>query len=147
MSCPSSIRRRDSNPRPLDREPPPITTRPGLPPTLRFFLMPSCLSLSSFSLSLSLLYLCCSSILIHLHLLSVCYSLPFSFMLTVALFSDFSYYLHVYHLTLSFLSVSPLPLLLFYLIYFHLLFVCKQCSSNSVGGCHFVCLFALLIAS
>ena len=30
--CPSSIRRRDSNPRPLDREPPPITTRPGLPP-------------------------------------------------------------------------------------------------------------------
>ena len=32
MSCPSSIRRRDSNPRPLDREPPPITTRPGLPP-------------------------------------------------------------------------------------------------------------------
>ena len=32
MSCPSSIRRRDSNPRPLDHEPPPITTRPGLPP-------------------------------------------------------------------------------------------------------------------
>ena len=30
MSCPSSIRRRDSNPRPLDCEPPPITTRPGL---------------------------------------------------------------------------------------------------------------------
>ena len=32
MSCPSSIRRRDSNPRPLERESPPITTRPGLPP-------------------------------------------------------------------------------------------------------------------
>ena len=32
MSFPSSIRRRDSNPRPLEREPPPITTRPGLPP-------------------------------------------------------------------------------------------------------------------
>ena len=28
MSCPSSIRHRDSNPRPLDGEPPPITTRP-----------------------------------------------------------------------------------------------------------------------
>ena len=35
--CPSSIRRRDSNPRPLDREPPPITTRPGLPPKKVFF--------------------------------------------------------------------------------------------------------------
>ena len=32
MSCPSSIRRWDSNPRPLERESPPITTRPGLPP-------------------------------------------------------------------------------------------------------------------
>ena len=31
MSCPSSILRRDSNPRPFIREPPPITTRPGLP--------------------------------------------------------------------------------------------------------------------
>ena len=31
MSCPSSIRRRDSDPRPLGRESPPITTRPGLP--------------------------------------------------------------------------------------------------------------------
>ena len=30
--CPSSIRCRDSNPRPLERESPPITTRPGLPP-------------------------------------------------------------------------------------------------------------------
>ena len=29
MSCPSSTRRRDSNPRPLERESPPITTRPG----------------------------------------------------------------------------------------------------------------------
>ena len=28
MSCPSSIRRRDSNPQPLERESPPITTRP-----------------------------------------------------------------------------------------------------------------------
>ena len=32
MSCPSSIRRQDSNPRLLERESPPITTRPGLPP-------------------------------------------------------------------------------------------------------------------
>ena len=32
MSCPSSIRHRDSNPRPSERESPPITTRPGLPP-------------------------------------------------------------------------------------------------------------------
>ena len=32
MSCPSSIRRWDSNPRPLKRESPPITTSPGLPP-------------------------------------------------------------------------------------------------------------------
>ena len=36
MSCPSSIWRRDSNPRPSEREPPPITTRPGLPPTNRY---------------------------------------------------------------------------------------------------------------
>ena len=34
--CPSSIRCRDSNPRPLERESPPITTRPGLPPYLIF---------------------------------------------------------------------------------------------------------------
>ena len=31
MSFPSSIRRRDSNPRPLEHESTPITTRPGLP--------------------------------------------------------------------------------------------------------------------
>ena len=30
--CPSSIRCRDSNSWPLEHEPPPITTRPGLPP-------------------------------------------------------------------------------------------------------------------
>ena len=30
--CPSSIRYQDSNPGPLARESPPITTRPGLPP-------------------------------------------------------------------------------------------------------------------
>ena len=30
--CPSSIRRWDSNPRPSERESPPITARPGLPP-------------------------------------------------------------------------------------------------------------------
>ena len=29
--CPSSIRCRDSNPRPLEHESPPISTRPGLP--------------------------------------------------------------------------------------------------------------------
>ena len=32
MSCPSWIRRQDSNPRPLEHESPTITTRPGLPP-------------------------------------------------------------------------------------------------------------------
>ena len=32
MSCPSSLRRLDSNPQPLERESPPITTRPGLQP-------------------------------------------------------------------------------------------------------------------
>ena len=31
MSCPSSIQSWNSNPRPLGHEPPPITTRPGLP--------------------------------------------------------------------------------------------------------------------
>ena len=35
--CPSSIRRWDSNPRPLERESTPITTRPGLPPTARSY--------------------------------------------------------------------------------------------------------------
>ena len=38
MSCPSSIRRRDSNPRPLDHESPPITTRSGLPPNMAIYL-------------------------------------------------------------------------------------------------------------
>ena len=32
MLCPSSIRCRDTNPRPLEHESPLITTRPGLPP-------------------------------------------------------------------------------------------------------------------
>ena len=32
MSCPSSIWRWDLNPQPSELEPPPITTRPGLPP-------------------------------------------------------------------------------------------------------------------
>ena len=36
--CPSSIRYRDSNPRPLGRESPPITTRPGL--LLPMFMLP-----------------------------------------------------------------------------------------------------------
>ena len=35
MSCPSSIRCRDSNPHPPDHESSPITTRPGLPPLVR----------------------------------------------------------------------------------------------------------------
>ena len=34
MLWPSSIRRLDFNPRPLEHKSPPITTRPGLPPTL-----------------------------------------------------------------------------------------------------------------
>ena len=37
MSCPSSIRHRDSNPRPLEHGSSPITTRPGLLPTGSFF--------------------------------------------------------------------------------------------------------------
>ena len=40
--CPSSIRRWDSNPRPLERESTPITTRPGLPPLLLRCLMMRC---------------------------------------------------------------------------------------------------------
>ena len=39
MSCPSSIRGRDSNPRPLEHEPPPITTRPGHPSNLNKILL------------------------------------------------------------------------------------------------------------
>ena len=40
MSCPSSIRRQDSNPQPLERESPLITTRPGLPLDLSTLLPP-----------------------------------------------------------------------------------------------------------
>ena len=36
--CPSSIRCQDSNSRPLEHEPPPITTRPGLPPIVVWLL-------------------------------------------------------------------------------------------------------------
>ena len=42
MSCPSSILCQDSNPRSLEHESPPITTRPGLPPLKQNF--PSCLN-------------------------------------------------------------------------------------------------------
>ena len=38
--CPSSIRHRDSNPRPSECESPPITTRPGLPPKPQSFVPP-----------------------------------------------------------------------------------------------------------
>ena len=38
--CPSSIRCWDSNSRPLEHEPPPITTRPGLPPGTSIFVPP-----------------------------------------------------------------------------------------------------------
>ena len=38
--CPSSILCRDSNPRPLECEPLPITTRPGLPPNLKVLYRP-----------------------------------------------------------------------------------------------------------
>ena len=38
MSTPSSIRCRDSNPWSLERESPPITTRPGLPPYRNFII-------------------------------------------------------------------------------------------------------------
>ena len=34
MLCPSKIWRRDLNPQPSEHEPPPITTRPGLPPLI-----------------------------------------------------------------------------------------------------------------
>ena len=37
--CPSSIRCWDSNPRPLEHESPPMTTRPGLPPSTHHSLM------------------------------------------------------------------------------------------------------------
>ena len=37
--CPSSIRHRDSNPRPSEHESLPITTRPGLPPQAILMLM------------------------------------------------------------------------------------------------------------
>ena len=37
--CPSSIRRRDSNPQPLKSELSPITTRPGRPPNPLYFLI------------------------------------------------------------------------------------------------------------
>ena len=36
MIWPSSIQQRDWNPRPLEHESPPITTRPGLPPLVQF---------------------------------------------------------------------------------------------------------------
>ena len=36
MSCPSSISCQDSNPRPLEHQSSPITTRPGLPPSSVF---------------------------------------------------------------------------------------------------------------
>ena len=38
MSCQSSIWQRDSNPRHSEHEPPPITTRPGLPPAHSLFI-------------------------------------------------------------------------------------------------------------
>ena len=44
--CPSSIRCRDSNPRPLERESLPFTTRPGLPPNIVHFLFHSFKSIS-----------------------------------------------------------------------------------------------------
>ena len=40
--CPSSIWWRDLNPRSLERESPPITTRPGLPPNMSSFIYRSC---------------------------------------------------------------------------------------------------------
>ena len=57
MSGPSSIWRRDLNPQPLEREPPPITTRPGLPPILYtlydFNLCPKSLTKSKFEVILT----------------------------------------------------------------------------------------------
>ena len=46
LSCPSNIRHRDSNPRPPEREPPPTTTRPVLPPVKVSLLVISCLDVS-----------------------------------------------------------------------------------------------------
>ena len=48
-SCPSSIQRRDSNPWPSEHEPPPITTRPGLPPKSSL-LIPSLATYNSLSI-------------------------------------------------------------------------------------------------
>ena len=52
--CPSSIRCRDSNSWPLEHEPPPITTRPGLPP--RHILGVRCLLLYSSSHTVVTIY-------------------------------------------------------------------------------------------
>ena len=48
--CPSNIQRRDLNPRPLDHESSPITTRPGLPPLGLFGLFLS-FRIATFTLS------------------------------------------------------------------------------------------------
>ena len=50
--CPSSIRCRDSNSQPLEHESPPITTRPGLPPSPKSTLAQS----FSYILALSILW-------------------------------------------------------------------------------------------
>ena len=47
MSYPSSIRRQDSNPRHLEHESPPITTRPGLPLKVHKLLQVICAKKSS----------------------------------------------------------------------------------------------------
>ena len=53
MACPSRIRCRDSNPRPLDHESSPITTGPGLPPMFVFFVRNLFYGYKNLGLSLS----------------------------------------------------------------------------------------------
>ena len=63
--CPSSIRYRDSNPRPLEVESPPITTRPGLPPIESIVLFMTLVAqhcLSFFKLRQNFVWHCHSSI-------------------------------------------------------------------------------------
>ena len=59
MSCPSSKWHWDSNPRPFERQSPPITTRPGLPPSIQLiyqYQYKSQLNLSYVSLAKQFMY-------------------------------------------------------------------------------------------
>ena len=57
MLCPSSMQRRDSNPRLLEPESPPITSRPGLPPPSALFVLIVAVELKSRLIDLLLMSL------------------------------------------------------------------------------------------